>query len=273
LFTRRSEALREAFTIVPEYLRTNDEAPNLSDYGPALGRRFGSLKLGATMRCFGRAGIQEFIRRNIRLAHDFATWIDADPNCELLHVLLSLVCYRRNGSDEQNLAIVERVNKSGKIFITHIPGSPVESSFGSPSAPSTPPRTTSPSPRRYSTTGQHDPICSNLAGSSPGNSEASPGHPGSVMRAYERSVYHPCGSRRRGRSSVLVGEPDYPGGSDKVDQDPRRLVNRARRRPDRAPQRNNDRLRHHPLDLRMISYTEVLPQAPRARVISGRTIG
>jgi aromatic-L-amino-acid/L-tryptophan decarboxylase len=119
LFTRRPEALREAFTIVPEYLRTNDEASNLSDYGPALGRRFRSLKLWATMRCFGRAGIQEFIRRSVRLAHDFATWVEADPDWEFVHVSLSLVCFRRNGSDEQNLAIVERVNKSGEIFITH----------------------------------------------------------------------------------------------------------------------------------------------------------
>jgi aromatic-L-amino-acid decarboxylase len=119
LFTRRPEALREAFTIVPEYLRTNDEALNLSDYGPALGRRFRSLKLWATMRCFGRVGIQEFIRRSVRLAHDFATWVDADPNWELVHVSLSLVCFRRNGSDDQNLAIVERVNKSGAIFMSH----------------------------------------------------------------------------------------------------------------------------------------------------------
>jgi aromatic-L-amino-acid/L-tryptophan decarboxylase len=119
LFTRRPEALREAFRIVPEYLRTNEEALNLSDYGPALGRRFRSLKLWATMRCFGRAGIQEFIRRSVRLAHDFATWVDVDPNWELVHVSLSLVCFRRNGSDEQNLAIVERVNKSGAIFMSH----------------------------------------------------------------------------------------------------------------------------------------------------------
>jgi aromatic-L-amino-acid decarboxylase len=119
LFTRRPEALREAFTIVPEYLRTNDEAPSLSDYGPALGRRFRSLKLWAAMRCFGRAGIQEFIRRAVRLAALFAGWVEEDPDWELVHVSLSLVCFRRNGSDEENLAIVERVNRGGEIFMTH----------------------------------------------------------------------------------------------------------------------------------------------------------
>lgn len=119
LFTRRPEALRDAFTLVPEYLRTNDEAASLSDYGPALGRRFRSLKLWAAMRCFGRAGIQAFIRRAVGLAHEFAEWVDADPLWELVHVSLSLACFRFNGSDEDNLAIVDRVNRSGQIFITH----------------------------------------------------------------------------------------------------------------------------------------------------------
>ena len=119
LFTRRPEALREAFTIVPEYLRTDDEAPSLADYGPALGRRFRSLKLWATMRCFGREGIREFIRRSVRLAELFAGWVAADPDWELVHHSLSLVCFRFNGTDEENLAIVERVNRSGDIFITH----------------------------------------------------------------------------------------------------------------------------------------------------------
>jgi len=119
LFTRHPGAFREAFTIVPEYLRTDDEPPSLADYGPALGRRFRSLKLWAAMRCFGRGGIQEFIRRGVRLAHDFAGWVEADPRWELVHVSLSLVCFRFNGTDEENLAIVERVNRSGDIFITH----------------------------------------------------------------------------------------------------------------------------------------------------------
>jgi aromatic-L-amino-acid/L-tryptophan decarboxylase len=119
LFTRRPEAFRDAFTIVPEYLRTTDEPPSLADYGPALGRRFRSLKLWAAMRCFGRAGIQEFIRRGVRLAEDFAGWVDADPRWELVHRSLSLVCFRFRGSDEENLAIVDRVNRGGEIFITH----------------------------------------------------------------------------------------------------------------------------------------------------------
>jgi aromatic-L-amino-acid/L-tryptophan decarboxylase len=119
LFTRRPDVLREAFTIVPEYVRTTDAASNLSDYGPAFGRRFRSLKLWAVMRCFGREGIQEFIRRGVRLAGEFARWVEADEDWELVYENLSLVCFRRRGSDEQNLTIERIVNESGVIFITH----------------------------------------------------------------------------------------------------------------------------------------------------------
>ena len=119
LFTRRPQALREAFTIVPEYVRTNDEGTNLADYGPAMGRRFRSLKLWAVMRCFGRAGLQEAIRRGVRLAQQFADWVEADPHWELVYLSLSLVCFRYNGTDADNLAILNRVNQSGQIFITH----------------------------------------------------------------------------------------------------------------------------------------------------------
>ena len=56
LWTSRPEDFRAAFTLVPEYLRTSDEAESLSDYGPALGRRFRSLKLWAVLRCYGRPG-------------------------------------------------------------------------------------------------------------------------------------------------------------------------------------------------------------------------
>ena len=119
LFTRRPEVLREAFTLVPEYLRTEDEAANLSDYGPALGRRFRSLKLWTVMRCFGRVGMQEAIRRAVRLAHEFATWVEADDDWELVSESFSLVCLRYRGTDEQNLEIERVVNESGIIFITH----------------------------------------------------------------------------------------------------------------------------------------------------------
>ena len=120
LWTRRPEALRAAFSLVPEYLHTPDEVDNISDYGPALGRRFRSLKLWAVLRCYGREGLQARIREAIRLAELFERWVRDEPGWELCAPRpFSVVCFRREGSDEENAAILERVNGSGEAFISH----------------------------------------------------------------------------------------------------------------------------------------------------------
>ena len=120
LWSRRPEDLRRAFSLVPEYLRTSDEVESLSEYGPALGRRFRSLKLWAVLRCYGREGLQARIREAVRLAELFEGWVRADPDWELCAPRhFSLVCFRRNGSDEENEQIVERVNRSGELFLSH----------------------------------------------------------------------------------------------------------------------------------------------------------
>jgi aromatic-L-amino-acid decarboxylase len=120
LWTSRPDELRTAFSLTPEYLRTGDDAYALSDYGPALGRRFRSLKLWAVLRCYGRAGLQQMLREHVRLANLFAEWVEADPDWELCAPQrFSLVVFRRNGSDEENERIVERANQSGEMFLSH----------------------------------------------------------------------------------------------------------------------------------------------------------
>jgi aromatic-L-amino-acid/L-tryptophan decarboxylase len=120
LWTQRPEALRAAFSLVPEYLRTGDEADSLSDYGPALGRRFRALKLWAVLRCYGREGLQARIREAVRLAALFEDSVRADPDWEVCAPRhFSTVSFRRRGSDEENEAIVERVNRSGELFLSH----------------------------------------------------------------------------------------------------------------------------------------------------------
>jgi aromatic-L-amino-acid/L-tryptophan decarboxylase len=120
LWSRRPEDLRRAFSLVPEYLRTSDEVDSLSDYGPALGRRFRSLKLWAVLRCYGREGLQSRIRAAVRLAEKFENWVEDEPGWEVCAPrYFSLVCFRRDASDEQNEAIVERVNRSGELFLSH----------------------------------------------------------------------------------------------------------------------------------------------------------
>jgi aromatic-L-amino-acid decarboxylase len=119
LFSRRPGVLRRAFSLVPEYLRSDEGATNLMDYGPALGRRFRALKLWAVIRCYGRSGLQERIREHVRLAQLFASWVEAEPAWEVVApVPFSVVCFRREASDEENQAIVERANASGEVFLS-----------------------------------------------------------------------------------------------------------------------------------------------------------
>jgi aromatic-L-amino-acid/L-tryptophan decarboxylase len=120
VWTARPEEWREAFTLVPEYLRTADDAYSLSEYGPALGRRFRSLKLWAVLRCYGAEGLRAILREHIRLAELFAFWVEASDGWELVAPQrFSLVVFRRRGSDEENEQLIERVNASGEIFINH----------------------------------------------------------------------------------------------------------------------------------------------------------
>ncbi|HEX2044207.1 MAG TPA: aminotransferase class V-fold PLP-dependent enzyme [Gaiellaceae bacterium] len=121
LYTRRPDVLRDAFSLVPEYLRTSEEdVTNLMDYGPALGRRFRALKLWAVLRCFGREGLRRLIREHVRLARLFASWLEAAPGWEVVAPYpFSVVCFRRAGSDEDNEALLERVNASGEAYLSH----------------------------------------------------------------------------------------------------------------------------------------------------------
>jgi len=120
LWTSRPEELREAFSLVPEYLRAPEDVYALSEYGPALGRRFRSLKLWAVLRCYGAEGLRRIQREHMRLARLFAEWVDVDPDWELVvPPRFSLVVFRRNGSDEENERIVEQANRSGEIFLSH----------------------------------------------------------------------------------------------------------------------------------------------------------
>jgi aromatic-L-amino-acid/L-tryptophan decarboxylase len=120
LWSRRPEDLRRAFSLVPEYLRTSEEVDSLSDYGPALGRRFRSLKLWAVLRCYGRAGLEARIREAVRLAELFEGWVRDEPGWELCAPRhFSLVCFRSDASDEENEELVARLNRSGELFLSH----------------------------------------------------------------------------------------------------------------------------------------------------------
>lgn len=120
LWTRRSQDFRRAFSLVPEFLQSPDDAVNLSELSIPLGRRFRALKLWAVLRCYGRAGLQERIREHVRLAALFEEWVRDEPGWEVVAPrIFSLVCFRRVGSDEENERLLERVNDSGEVFLSH----------------------------------------------------------------------------------------------------------------------------------------------------------
>jgi len=120
LWTRRVEDFRRTFSLVPEYLRSPADHVSLSELSVPLGRRFRALKLWAVLRCYGRTGLQERIREHVRLAQLFASWVRAEHGWEVCApVPFSLVCFRLDAPDETNEALIERVNASGEIFISH----------------------------------------------------------------------------------------------------------------------------------------------------------
>jgi aromatic-L-amino-acid decarboxylase len=137
-YTRRPEVLKEAFSLVPEYLKTPEQdAPvhNFMDYGVQLGRRFRALKLWMVLRYFGAEGARSRIREHVRLGHLFASWVDEDPDFErLAPVPFSTVCFRARpaaleGSEDEpdvavrldrlNEALLEAVNATGRVFLSH----------------------------------------------------------------------------------------------------------------------------------------------------------
>jgi aromatic-L-amino-acid/L-tryptophan decarboxylase len=120
LWTSRPDDFRDAFSLVPEYLRTSDDVTSLSELSPVLGRRFRALKLWAVLRCHGREGLQAMIREHVRLAELFESWVREEPGWEVVAPRhFSLVCFRRDASDDENAALLERANASGEIFLSH----------------------------------------------------------------------------------------------------------------------------------------------------------
>jgi aromatic-L-amino-acid/L-tryptophan decarboxylase len=117
MWTRRPEAFHAAFAAHGDYLGASDGAIDFHDYGPALGRRFRSLKLWAVLRCYGREGLQALLREHIRLAALFETWVRAEPGWEVSAARhFSTVCFRHQSFDNEEIA--RRVTESGRIFVS-----------------------------------------------------------------------------------------------------------------------------------------------------------
>ena len=117
-------SLVRTLSILPEYLRNRaTESGAVIDYRDwhiPLGRRFRALKLWFVIRHYGVEGLQQHIRTHVGLAQEFASWVEADDRFALAAPApLSLVCFRHLGDDEVNERLMTRLNRSGKIFLTH----------------------------------------------------------------------------------------------------------------------------------------------------------
>ena len=135
LYCRHMDLLGRAFSLVPEYLRTPEQAKvrSGSDYGVQLGRRFRALKLWMIIRYFGHEGLAARIREHCRLAQLFASWIEESTDWEMMApVPFALVCFRAQPRTPQqteeaevkrldalNEAIMHGVNATGRAFLSH----------------------------------------------------------------------------------------------------------------------------------------------------------
>ena len=128
LYTARPEELRRAFSLTPDYLRTEEDprAVNFMEYSIPLGRRFKALKLWMLMRYFGLEGYRSILREQIGWAQELAGRVDAHPRFELMApTLFSLVClrYRPDGLegadvDAVNERLLEAINATGELFLS-----------------------------------------------------------------------------------------------------------------------------------------------------------
>ena len=123
-FVADREPLIRALTVLPEYLRNDASASGQTidyrDWQIPLGRRFRALKLWFVLRSYGVRGLQTFIRQHLELAGEFERWVAADERFELVVPRsLNLICFRVRGADEDNQALLKRLNDSGRLFMSH----------------------------------------------------------------------------------------------------------------------------------------------------------
>ena len=124
LYVKSRKALIDTLSILPEYLRNQaTESGAVIDYRDwqiPLGRRFRALKLWFVIRHYGVEGLRHHIRRHIELTRQFASWVKAHARLErAAPVPLNLVCFRHRGGDDVNEKLMNQLNESGKIYLTH----------------------------------------------------------------------------------------------------------------------------------------------------------
>ena len=123
-FVSDKKALIDTLSILPEYLRNeatkSGAVIDYRDWQIPLGRRFRALKLWFVIRHYGIEGLQYHVRRHVEIAQEFADWVRADERFELsAPAPLNLVCFRHKGGDAVNQQIMDNLNRSGDLYLSH----------------------------------------------------------------------------------------------------------------------------------------------------------
>ena len=123
-YVRDRHALVQALSIMPEYLRNpvtdSGTVVDYRDWQIPLGRRFRALKLWFVIRHYGIQGLQYHVRQHITWTQQFAQWIQDDENFELMAPTpLNLVCFRHRAGNDFNRRLLQRLNESGKLYLSH----------------------------------------------------------------------------------------------------------------------------------------------------------
>jgi len=122
-FVADRNALTNALSILPEYLRTAEHAAGAIDYRDwqvPLGRRFRALKLWFVIRHYGSKGLQSHVRQHIELAKEFETWVSQSKQFELVaRRSLNTVCFAHQHGNAATEAVLQAVNATGKLFASH----------------------------------------------------------------------------------------------------------------------------------------------------------
>jgi aromatic-L-amino-acid decarboxylase len=124
LFVANRQALISAMSILPEYLKNpatdSGQVIDYRDWQIPLGRPFRALKLWFVLRYYGLEGLQNHIRQHVQLAEQFAGWIE-QSSCFALTVprSLNLVCFHHVAGDAASERVLQEVNRSGDMFLSH----------------------------------------------------------------------------------------------------------------------------------------------------------
>ena len=123
-YVANREILIKTLSVLPEYLRNkatdSGAVIDYRDWHIPLGRRFRSLKLWFVIRYYGVDGLRYHIRRHIELAQNFARWIEEADRFELVAPApLNLICFRHLRGDTFNRQLLDRLNQSGNLYLTH----------------------------------------------------------------------------------------------------------------------------------------------------------